>query len=358
MASVSQQIDTLNTIFLGLGNKSLETRLQSALELRRYVATMVDEMSSDAAIKPWEDSINQRLFDLVHSPHSHDKLGGILAVDHLLDVHGEETIEFEHNLFRFYNYVKSLLPNEDLNIAGIGGAAFGEHLMDYEVPAAIGLLQGDKQELRYGGVLILKELARNSPVYFHSHIDLVFDKILVPIRDPHVIVREGAAELLAACLEIVAQKERQGRTAHLSKILADAQAGLKMSQPTEIIHGALLTYRELLLHGGMFMRENFMDTVESILRFGTSRDPFVRKMVITLIPTLAVYDTQTFGEHFLHGAMGHLLTLLDKSNDRESVFAAIGHVARAVGSDMIKPFLDSIMQQFGEDGGEAASIEW
>jgi hypothetical protein len=60
-----------------------------------------------------------------------------------------------------------------------------------------------------------------------------------------------------------------------------------------------------------------MDTAESILRFRTSRDPFVRKMVITLIPTLAVYDTQTFSEHFLHKAMGHLLTLLGKSNDRE-----------------------------------------
>ena len=109
------------------------------------------------------------------------------------------------------------------------------------------------------------------------------------------------------------------------------------------------------------MRENFMDTAESILRFRISRDPFVRKMVITLIPTLAVYDTQTFSEHFLHKAMGHLLTLLGKPNDREfgtlvlpssystltpfvQAFVAIGHVAKAVGSDM-KPFLDSIMQQ-------------
>jgi serine/threonine-protein kinase mTOR len=64
------------------------------------------------------------------------------------------------------------------------------------------------------------------------------------------------------------------------------------------------------------MRENFVDTTESILRFKTSRDPLVRKMVITLIPTLAVYDTQTFSEHFLHKAMGHLLTLLSKSNER------------------------------------------
>ncbi|KAH9013261.1 hypothetical protein EDB85DRAFT_972866 [Lactarius pseudohatsudake] len=200
--SVSQQTDTLNTIFLGLRNKSPDTS-----PIRSRITTICCHKGGRNVLrcrdKLWEDSINQRLFDLVHSPHSHDKLGGILAIDHLLDVDGEETIEFKHNLFRFYNYVKSLLPNGDLNImlaasktlgqiAEIGGAAFGEHFMDFEVPAAIGLLQGDKQEPgRYAGVLILKELARNSPVYFHSHIDLVFDKILMPIRDPRVIVREG-----------------------------------------------------------------------------------------------------------------------------------------------------------------------
>ena len=136
-------------------------------------------------------------------------------------------------------------------IAEIGGAAFGEHFMDYEVPAAIQMLQSGKQEPGgYAGVLILKELARHSANYFHSHVGLVFDKILIPLRDPRVIVREGASELLAACLEIVAQRDRQQRNPHLIRILQDAQAGLRMNQP-EIIHGSLITYRELLLHGGM-----------------------------------------------------------------------------------------------------------
>ena len=67
-------------------------------------------------------------------------------------------------------------------------------------------------------------------------------------------------------------------------------------------------------------------------------------MVVTLIPTLAVYDTQTFSGHFLHKAIGHLSTLLGKSNDRAFTFVTIRHVAKVVGSDM-KPFLDSIMQQ-------------
>lgn len=179
----------------------------------------------------------------------------------------EETIEYtKRNLFRFYNYARTLVPDPDINImlaasktlgriVDYGGAAFSDRLMDKEVQSAIALLSGDKQAdkqepNRYAGILILKELAKHSPTYFHPHIGLVFEKVLVPLRDPRVIVREGAAELLAACLEIVTSRERQSRSPYFQKIFTDAQNGLKMSQP-EVIHGSLLTYRELLLHGGM-----------------------------------------------------------------------------------------------------------
>jgi FKBP12-rapamycin complex-associated protein len=102
--------------------------------------------------------------------------------DFLLPIGGEETIESKRNLFRFYHYAKSLLPNSDMNlmlaasktlgkIAEIGGAAFGEDFMDYEVPAAIQLLQSGKQEPGgYAGVLILKELARHTPMLASSSI--------------------------------------------------------------------------------------------------------------------------------------------------------------------------------------------
>ena len=83
-------------------------------------------------------------------------------------------------------------------------------------------------------------------------------------------------------------------------------------------------------------------------------------MVISLIPTLGAYDTQTFSEHYLHKAVGHLLTQLEKSTERSfgtfyfntsvllsiypnfPAFIAIGHTAAAVGSDM-KPFLEPVM---------------
>jgi FKBP12-rapamycin complex-associated protein len=59
-----------------------------------------------------------------------------------------------------------------------------------------------------------------------------------------------------------------------------------------------------------------MDAAEKILLFKSHRDLLVRKMVITMIPSLAAYDTQTFTEHFLHKAMGHLLTQLERPNER------------------------------------------
>ncbi|KAI0924480.1 hypothetical protein AcW2_005356 [Taiwanofungus camphoratus] len=352
--TAAPQVDVLDQIFQGLRNKSHEVRLQSAIDLQRYVSNSIPETSSDAAAKLWEDTINRRLVDLVHNSQTTvEKLGGILAIDYLLNAEGEGAVEARRYLYRFFNYVKALLPNPDINvmlaasktlgqIAAVGGPTFGERWLDFEVQAAIKLLQADRQEPgRYAGVLILKELARNSPTFFHAHIELVFDKILVPLRDARVIVRESAAELLAACLEIITQRERQARSPYLLKILQDAQMGLKMAQP-EVIHGSLLTYRELLLHGGMFMKENFLDAAEQILSYKTHRDALVRKMVITLIPTLAVYDTQTFSEHHLHKAMAHLLTQLDKPNERSVAFIAIGHVASAIRSEM-KPFLDSIM---------------
>ena len=122
-------------------------------------------------------------------------------LDHLMRVEGE--IESKSNLFRLYNYVKALLPDSDTNvmlaasktlgqIAGISGAAFGgDYFMDFEVQAAVALLQSDKHEFaRHAGVLILKELARNSQAYFHSHVGALFDRLIItPVAE-----REGVTE--------------------------------------------------------------------------------------------------------------------------------------------------------------------
>ena len=175
-------------------------------------------------------------------------------------------MELKNNLFRFFNYVRLQLPNQDPNImfaasktlgriADLMGPAFADNLMDSEVQYAIKDLQSDKPqadkpETRHAGVLILKEIARRIGTAFYPHIPLVLDRLLVPLRDSRLIVREAAAELLGICLDIIARRDKTMLSPFVIKILQDAQAGVKAPQP-EIIHGSLLTYRELLLHGAM-----------------------------------------------------------------------------------------------------------
>ena len=140
-------------------------------------------------------------------------------------------------------------------IVEVGGPVFDEAFMDFEVPAAIEKFQSGRQDPGgYAGVLILKELALHNSMCFHSHIPLVFEKLLVSLRDIRLIVREAAAELLASCLDIILQRERQSKTQFLLKILQDAQGGLK-TNVTETIHGSLLTFRELFLHAGMVRQQ-------------------------------------------------------------------------------------------------------
>ena len=40
----------------------------------------VADMSSDAAAKLWDDSINRKLFDLTHSQNSVEAFGGLAAI--------------------------------------------------------------------------------------------------------------------------------------------------------------------------------------------------------------------------------------------------------------------------------------
>lgn len=44
------------------------------------VSTTVAELPSDVASKLWDDDINKRLFELVHSQINAEKLGGITAI--------------------------------------------------------------------------------------------------------------------------------------------------------------------------------------------------------------------------------------------------------------------------------------
>lgn len=80
----------------------------------------------------------------------------------------------------------------------------------------------------------------------------------------------------------------------------------------DAVHGSLLAFRELFLHANMFMKPHFTEVGDTILLYKDHKDSLIRKTVIILIPTLALYDTQSFSEKYLHKSMAHLLGQLKK----------------------------------------------
>ncbi|KAF7334695.1 Serine/threonine-protein kinase TOR [Mycena venus] len=376
--------DMLSSVFAGLKNKDPDVQLCSALELRRYVA---DAGGSS-------DDIDGRVTELICSQNGTDNRGGLLAIDHLIDGECNSIIQSSHNLLRFYHSVKQLLPNRDAaliltvsktlgRILAVGVSAFSESFMEEQVIAAAALATASHPSsskhnalgmVRYSGVLILRQLALNLPVYFIAHLPAVLEgAILVPLRDPMLLVREAATELLASCLEIGQQRWKRfralssnGPLEYLPQILQDAQTGLKSDQP-EVIHGSLLTFRALFLHAGMslhsltvrssssqFMHYTFRDTVDAILAHRAHRDPAVRRMVISMIPTFASYNVSAFKEFFLREAMAHLFSLFENGPEGDYALVAIGHTATTVGCDM-KPFLKPIMNHITARLKEAAA---
>lgn len=135
---------------------------------------MSDAQYPATGAKIWGDHINPRLFELVHSPNLHERMGGVLAIDRLLEIEHDDAVETRATkYYRFYQYVKSaLLFGTDADLTGAAtktlnrvlelGGNFGDAFMQSEVPRLLELLRNEKDFNRYGAVLILKALRDTS----------------------------------------------------------------------------------------------------------------------------------------------------------------------------------------------------
>ncbi|KAK6543250.1 phosphatidylinositol kinase- protein kinase tor1, variant 2 [Orbilia ellipsospora] len=302
------------------------------------------------AFTRFSNDVNKRIFEMIHSNDTTDKIGGILALDRLIDIDGDDSMQ---KTPRFAHYLRSVIRGNDTaamvlaakslgRLATPGGPLTAE-LVESETRQALEWLQSDRQEnRRFAAVLLLKELARNSPTLFYTYVPQILELLWVALRDSKVLIREAAAEALCACLEILYQRDSQLRSQWYGKILEEAQHGLRIGT-TDAIHGSLLAYRELLLRAGMFMHDRYRDVCELVLKYKDHRDVLIRKSVVTLIPILAAYNPDEFVSSYLHHCMMHLQSQLKKERDRSVAFVAIGQVAIAVGSSM-NPYLEAILQ--------------
>ncbi|KAJ3290058.1 phosphatidylinositol kinase- protein kinase tor1 [Borealophlyctis nickersoniae] len=332
-----------------LRSRNEEVRLKAAIDLRDHVIAVSREVSGDTLTK-FVNDLNRRIFELIHSNDNNDKIGGILAIDKLIDFDGEENTT---KITRFANYLRIVLPGNDPQITVLAAKALGRlalsggtltaEFVEFEVKRALEWLQGDRHEARrYAAVLVLRELAVSAPTLIYAYVGQILDLIWVALRDPKVVIREGAADALGATLALVHVRESQQRKQWYRKILEEAQKGFKIGS-SDAIHGSLLTLRELLGQKGTYPHDKYKELCESVLKYREHRDGLVRRTVILMIPTLAKFDVENFVVTYLHDCMAYLLMRLRKEGERSAAFVAIGGVAIAIGSSM-GPFLNAIVQ--------------
>ncbi|KAL9484111.1 hypothetical protein ACSS6W_002900 [Trichoderma asperelloides] len=351
MAQAQQlALERLEYITKGLRSRANDdVRKRSAIQLRELVVVCHRDLSPEQFLS-FYNNVNNKITQLItHGSDSAERLGGIYALDSLVDFEG---VDVAAKYTRFTQNLKTILRGKDtmpMRHAAIalgklcrpGGAMISE-LVDSEVNTALEWLQNDRvEERRYSAVLVLRELARNAPTLMYQYIPTIFDWIWVGLRDPRQLIRETSAETVSACFRIIRERDQEMKQIWMSKIYNEARQGLKVNT-VESIHASLLVLKELLEQGGMYMQDHYQEACDIVFKHKDHRDPTTRKTVVLLIPDLASYSPADFAHTWLHKFMVYLSGMLKKDKERNDAFLAIGNIANSVKS-AIAPYLDGVL---------------
>ncbi|AOW06792.1 armadillo-type protein [Yarrowia lipolytica] len=344
----------LNSIFQQLRTaRTLTEKTHAAEELRDHLTSVTHELNTEP-LSRYNNDINLRISELIHNGDPVIRLGGIMAIDRLIDVDvGEENAI---KVTRFTNYLKTTIPGdtESMRIAvdALGRlAATGGNLsatvVESEVNRALEWLQSDRGEgsRRHAAVMVIKSMAQHCATLLYGYMSQILDLIWVGLRDPKVQIRVDSAEALQYCLNIVHSRDQTLKKQWFNRIMEEAKVSLNMGG-VDTIHGALLTYKEVL-RGGMFENSRYDEVCEVVLANRDSRDVLIRKTVLNIIPDLAQYNPWQFTKRYLHKCMLYLLSQLKKDKDRNLVFLSIGQISFSVRSAMA-PYLDAILENIRE----------
>lgn len=308
------------------------------------------ELSPDQ-FQEFYGNVNHRLAQaIVSSADLNEKIGGIFAVEQLINFDGDDAAQ---KTTRFSGYLRAALRSNDNNVLiyaaralgrlAVPGGALTAELVESEVKSALEWLQSDRQESRrFAAVLIVRELAKNSPTLLYAFVPQILDCVWVAIRDPRILIRECASEAVGACFEIILTRDPNLRDHWHNRMYNETLAGFK-SNNADTIHGSLLITTQLLQKGGMFMRDQrYNDACETVLRLKDHKESRIRTQIVAMIPLLAHYSPMDFAQTYLHKFMIYLQGQLKKEKERNTALIAIGKIADAVTS-AIAPYLDGII---------------
>ena len=229
-ASTENDIDQ---IFTDISTHNPQLRKHAAHQLHEYVCPRIHlslepctnriiqvisraSRSKHGSPDEWEEAVGKRLLNIIQSNESSHKHGAIVAIgitfppcvvtsshahnrtDVMLEIIKEDPIDNRRNLFRFYNYLTTLLRDTSESsvvvaashslgrLTQISGAVLGDRFVEEQIPNFLEMVSSDATS-PYGAVLVLKELARSSPTSFLPRLSDTFRSVSILLRNSQVI---------------------------------------------------------------------------------------------------------------------------------------------------------------------------
>ncbi|KAE8266737.1 hypothetical protein A4X09_0g5605, partial [Tilletia walkeri] len=359
--------EVLSRIFSNLKSDLPSIRRAASLELRKYVKQIPATLRLDP-LSSFNSDLTPRMVGMSRASRITEKLGGIAAIEQLVDVNMGAGEESKRYLYRLYQLLRHNLPSNSAEvmtqaskalglIVKTAGPTFTDQFMEMETHRAMDLLSDRDEYGRYAAVCIIRELASSVPNLLYPFVPRILDhRIWSALRDAKLQIREGAARALGACLEILSGRSKQIDSYVPSNVWKEAYEGLTSRKQAflpapEALHGNLLAVQQLCVHAGNFMHDHLAEACDAIIPLYRSRDPQIRRTVISvLIPELARYDPKFFEER-LYGVVTALVDQLRRDKgDRETweqSFKAIGLLASVMGEKM-QPHLKIIVSSLKE----------
>jgi FKBP12-rapamycin complex-associated protein len=344
----------LNNLIADLRNsRDDDDRSLAAENLCAHVEAEARDMFGER-FNAYMTGLNTRILELVNSTSIAEKLGGIAAIDRLINL---ETEENATKITRFATHIQNSLPHANATVtekvaealghlARAGGTLTAE-FVEFEVRRALEWLRETAryEPRRHASVLVLRELARNSPVLIYAHMEPFFRYIWVALRDTKIAIREIACQALRECLQLTARREHSARSDWYPGLFQQVTEGCKKNEP-DSIHGSLLAVGELLEHAEEFMMDYVDEAFDLVLHYRDHRNSTIRRAVIGLLPRLAQMRQADDAKKSkqLSKCVSHLLLVLRQGSDRSVAFVALGQLALAQPKQLI-PHLKVITQQ-------------
>ncbi|KAG7401837.1 phosphatidylinositol kinase- protein kinase tor1 [Phytophthora boehmeriae] len=336
--------DSFSRFLPGLRSSNSSVRHRAAQSLRLYIESESRDLSHGLYMK-WVTDISARLMLLCNSNENADRMGGIAAMDELVELfiaerNDQTIIEFAHSLTKVFEKIPSAEPPTLRlaakalgHIVSTGGTSLIEFVEDYHVKPALEWLKNETFHVRrHAAVMILKELSINAPSTSFRYMDKYFDFIWSAFWDSKLVVRVSASESLQSCFMLIQQRESNRKTSWYNRALDEAEGAFKRNS-SEATHGALLILNELLRNTGDFMHSHYGRACRLVFSHQDHKSATVRSAVISLFPRLAKFNTSVFVEKCYRQCMNHLLEVLFSATTttRPDALLSIGKLSLAIG---------------------------